>query len=157
MWYPHLDADNDTYARDLGLSASARRSYNADMAGRMTLEYLDAADGNRWKPVDYQTVDSPLPAWQRVVFPAVTTQALRLINVDPTEHSRLVYKLKTTRDFQQQNQLRVEKRGRQLHVFVNNRCLATVDMPKAVPARIGLYSDPGVQAVLRSDLYFPVY
>ena len=157
VWYPHLDADNDTYARDLGLSASARRSYNADMAGRMTLEYLDAADGNRWKPVDYQTVDSPLPAWQRVVFPAVTTQALRLINVDPTEHSRLVYKLKTTRDFQQQNQLRVEKRGRQLHVFVNNRCLATVDMPKAVPARIGLYSDPGVQAVLRSDLYFPVY
>lgn len=158
VWYPHLDADNDTYARDLGLSASARRSYNADMAGRMTLEYLDAADVGRWKPVNYQTADSPLAAWQRVVFPAVTTQALRLINVDPTEHSRLVYKLKTTRLFQQQNQLRVEKRGPRLHVFVDNRCLATVDMPGgAVAARIGLYSDPGVQAVLRSDLYYPVY
>lgn len=157
VWYPHLDADNDTYARDLGLKASAERSYNADMAGRMTLEYLDADDNNRWKTISYTTADSPLAAWQRVQFPAVKTQALRMINNDPTQHHRLIYKLKTTRDFQQQNQLRVEKRGAQVHLFVNNRELATVDMPKAEPARIGLYSDPGTKATLRSNLYYPVY
>ncbi len=165
VFYPHLDADNDTYARDLGLKASAERSYNADMAGRMTLEYLDADDNNRWKTIDYQPVsgDEGSAAWQQVVFPAVKTTALRLINRDPTQHHRLVYKLKTTRQFEACQQLRIERRADNVAIYVGNEKKAEVVLPRASkkaetsPARIGLYSDGQADVILRSNLYYPVF
>ncbi|MBQ8046885.1 MAG: family 43 glycosylhydrolase [Prevotella sp.] len=154
LYLPHLDADNDTYARSLGLSEAAHRSYNDDMAGRFHIDYLD---GDTWRKLDYTIAESSHPAWQRITFPAVRTQALRLINADPEEHSRLVYRVKTTRQFEQINQIRVEKRGADVRIFVGNREMATVTMKKAVPARVGLYASEGAEATLVSDLYYPVY
>ena len=165
VFYPHLDADNDTYAKDLGLEASATRSYNEDMAARMTLEYLDEEDNNKWKTIDWKTTadNNTSRAWQKVTFPAVKTTALRLINQDPTQHHRLVYKLMTTRAFEQKQQLRIEKRNGQVSTFLNNRLINVTTLPKPkkaatpMPTRIGLYSDGQAEVTVTSNLYYPIY
>ena len=151
---PHLDADNDTYAKSLGLSAAAQRSFTKDMAARFHIDYLD---GDKWKKLDYEEAVSDNPAWQRLVMKPVKTRALRFINADPEQHARIIYKIQTTRAFEQRNQLRVEKRGDQLAVYVNNRPMATVDWQLAQPARVGLYTDGTVSPVVVSNLYYPVY
>ena len=165
VYYPHLDADNDTYAKDLGLKASALRSYNEDMAARMTLEYLDDEDNGRWKTIDWKTTEDEniSRAWQKVTFPAVKTTALRLINQDPTQHHRMVYKLMTTRDFEQCLQLRIEKRNGLVSTFLHNRLIDVTALPKVKkaatlpPTRIGLFSDGEAQVTVTNDLYYPIF
>ena len=157
VWYPHLDADNDTYARELSLEEAAQRSYNDDMAARMTLEYLDSDDNDRWKPVSYNIADSNHRAWQRVSFPAVKTTALRLINRDPKLNDRLVYQLKTTRQFEAAQQLRIERRAKTIQVYVGTRLVDTITLAKDVPARIGLHADGQADVSVRNNLYYPIF
>ena len=157
VWYPHLDADNDTYARELSLKEAAQRAYNDDMAAQMTLEYLDSDDNDRWKSISYNNAESNHRAWQRVTFPAVKTTALRLINRDPRLNNRLVYQLKTTRDFEASQQLRIERRAKTIQVFVGTRLFDTITLTSDAPTRIGLHADGQADVSVRNNLYYPIF
>ena len=151
--FPRLDADNDTYARSLSLSEAAERAYNEDMAGNFDISWLE---GDTWRPLSYNK-EAGNNAWQTITFPQVKTRGIRFINSDPQQGRRLIYKLKTTRAFESDMQLRVEKRGADINVFVGNRLLSTVKEKTAVPTRVGLYSDGNADVRAKSLLFYPVF
>ena len=151
---PHLDADNDPYARSLSLQEQTRLDYQTDMIGRMTMEYLD---GDKWRPIEYTDGTASNRAWQKAVFSPVKTRALRFINKDPQQHNRNIYRIKTTRDIASDMQLRIEKRGNEIHIFVDNRELSTITQKKAAPARVGLIADENSNVVVKNVLYYPVF
>ncbi len=151
---PHLDADNDTYARSLSLDEQKQRSYQTDMIGRMTMEYLD---GDTWRPVSYTEGNASNRAWQKAVFTPVKTRALRFINKDPQQHNRNIYRIKTRRDFAANIQLRIEKRGSEISIFADNRQMATIVQKKTSPAQVGLVAGEGCNVKVVDTLYYPVY
>lgn len=135
--YPHLNAINDSYAASLSLEQQRNLSYQEDMAGMMTLEYLDTQT-DKWCPIAYTQALSINRAWQRVTFPQVKTRALRMINKNPRQNSRNIYQVKTSRAFCQDCQLRVEKRGMKLYVYYDQRLMQTVSLHRDKPTRLGL-------------------
>lgn len=151
--FPHAATENDPYAHDLGIEAAAKDSYVADVASTQDIAWLD---GDTWRPLEVKAAQSDNPAWQRVTFPAVTTRALRFINSRPTDMHRNIYRLKVENTAQAVNQLRVDRRGRQIHVFVNDRPFGTVTLPKDVATRCGLVSDGESGVTVGNVLYYPV-
>lgn len=152
--YPHLDASHDGYAANLSIKESDR-VYREDMAGIMTLEYLDAIT-NQWIPLSYTETASDNAAWQKVTFSPVRTKAIRMINKDPRQNDRNIYKVKTCRDFEANNQLRIEKRDTDIHIFVGQRELQTIRLKKSAPSRVGLFSNAGESVKVSNTLYYIV-
>jgi len=137
--YPHLNARNDSYAASLSIAQQRKLSYHEDMAGLMTLEYLDTKT-DKWKAIEYHPSQSENRAWQQVAFPQVKTRALRMINKDPRQNSRNIYQIKTSRAFSQDCQLRVEKRGMKLYVYYDERLIETLSLSSDSPTRLGLFN-----------------
>ena len=150
---PRLDADNDPYARSLSLDEHAQRKFRDDMASLMDFSWLD---GDTWRKIEYKTVGSGHPGWQKITFPTVRTRALRMINSNPHDNNRNIYRIKTCRDFAATCQLRVDRRGKSIHIFADNRELATVSLKKNVPARTGLHSDGAADLRAANVLYYVV-
>ncbi|MBO4642643.1 MAG: family 43 glycosylhydrolase [Bacteroidaceae bacterium] len=154
--YPHLNATNDSYAASLSIEQQHNLSYYEDMAGRMTLEYLDT-ETDKWHPIAYRQVPSSNRAWQRVTFPQVKTRALRMINKHPNLYSsRNIYQVKTSRAFSQDCQLRVEKRGMKLYVYYDQRLMQTITLLRDKPTSLGLSNQGKTPVVIGNILCYTV-
>lgn len=148
---PHQKPDNDPYASDLGIVAPDRKGYVEDVIASQQVAYLD---GDTWKPLPYEKVASPHPAWQRLKTDNVKTRGLRFINGNPTDMHRNLYRIKVEKSRQSVNQLRVDKRGQNLHFFVNGKALGTVNMKRNVPTRCGVVSDGNADVTIGNTLYY---
>lgn len=151
---PHLDADNDTYAKSLNIDECTDKHFRNDMAGRLTFAWLD---GDTWRELKYANAPSEHPGWQKMTFPTIRTRALRMINKDPLDHNRNIYRIKTVDDFSANNQLRIDKRGGELHIFINDKEMEIIKTRKPVPTRIGLYSDRTADVTVSNMLYYRVF
>ena len=107
--------------------------------------------------MDITTARFPALLILRVSFPAVKTTALRLINRDPKLNDRLVYQLKTTRQFEAAQQLRIERRAKTIQVYVGNRLVDTITLSKDIPTRIGLHADGQADVSVRNNLYYLIF
>ncbi len=153
--YPHLDASRDGYAASLSIEQQRQRLYRDDMAGMMTLEYLDGATG-KWMPISYTEGQTGNRAWQKVDFPKVKTRALRMINKDPTQTARNIYRIQTHRTFEQDGQLRIEKRGQELVIFYGTRHITTLHLRRNAPARTGFFTDGQADVTVGNVLYYAI-
>lgn len=151
---PRLSANADPYASVLSIGQDATQLFHEDMAARMTLSWLD---GDTWRPLSYtSSVDESRADWQQLSFSPVKTRALRFINADPTQYNRNIYRIKTTSEFSSDCQLRIEKRGADIRIYVDNDLMTTVSARSAAAARIGLWSDGVADATVRNMLYYVV-
>lgn len=150
---PHRSPDNDPYAHDLGIAAAAHDTYVADVASTQDVSWLD---GDTWRPLAVQPSQSGNPAWQRVEFPTVKTRALRFINRSATDMHRNIYRIKVGSERQSVNQLRVERRGREVRLFLNDRLMQTVTLAKDAATRCGLVSDGAAAVTVGNALWYVV-
>ena len=81
---------------------------------------------------------------------------LCFINREPQSNSRYLYRIETRRDFATAYQLRVDKAGQTLHVFVDDEELETLTLSGLSDARVGLYSDGGGEILAKNILYYRV-
>ena len=153
LLFPHNSPDNDPYAHDLGIEASVKEHYQADVASSQEIAWLD---GDTWRPLSTELATSSNPAWQRITFPTVKTRALRFINRQATDMHRNIYRIKVGSDRQTVNQLRVERRGKDIHVYVNDRSFGVVTLAHDVPTRCGLVSDGAAKVTVGNVLYYVV-
>ena len=149
---PKCDADNDPYASALSLKEESGQ-LRVDMAATQQIDWLD---GDNWRPLEYQQASSGYDELQTITFPQVKTQALRFINKDPRSNNRYLYRIETRHDFASTNQLRIDKRGKTIHVFVDDTEQATVSLSKPAATRIGLFCDTAQQILVRNILYYQV-
>jgi hypothetical protein len=149
---PKYDADNDPYASALSLKEESGQ-LRADMAATQQIDWLD---GDTWRPLEYQQASSGYDELQTITFPQVMTQALRFINKNPRSNNRYLYRIETQHDFASTNQLRIDKRGKTIHVFVDDSEQATLSLNKPAATRIGLFSDTVQQILVRNILYYQV-
>lgn len=150
----HLDADNDTYSKALNLSERTKKSFHQDIIGKMQFCYLD---GDAWRELNYDKAESDSYAWQKITFKPIMSNALRMINKDPNDYNRNIYRVKIGTDFSSTYQLRIEKRQQNLHVFINNIEMFDIKQKCKRPGRIGLYSDGKAVVTVANTLYYKVY
>ena len=153
LMLPLLDADNDTYAASLNIDERKEPIYRDDMAARMDIAWLD---GTTWRKLEYKTVASGRPGWQKIVFPQIKTTAIRMINRDPLDNNRNIYRIMAGCDFAANVQLRIEKRGRDVRIFADNRHLGTVKMETDSPAHVGLYSLGTSDVYVANSLWYAI-
>lgn len=153
LQFHRIEAEKDTYAKNLSIQDYVERAYQKDMASKFTLSWLD---GDTWKPLKATEAESDNAEWQKLEFEPVKTRALRMINAVPTDHNRHIYRIKTTRDQAARLQLRVERRGEQLHVYADNRLMDSIALPSAAASRIGLFSDGNSQILVKDALYYVI-
>lgn len=151
--FPRSGADETSYAPSARFADDGDLCHN-DIASQLQISWLD---GSTWRPLEYEETASGHPGWQKITFPPVRTTALRMINAHPTQYSRLIYRILTERSSAADCQLRVEKRGATLHLFVDDEELSTVTTPRLTAARIGFLSDGQAQLHVANTLYYPVY
>lgn len=153
LLFPHDSANNDPYAHDLGIEAAVKEHYQADVASSQEIAWLD---GDTWRPLSTELATSSNPAWQRITFPTVKTRGLRFINREATDMHRNIYRIKVGSERQTVNQLRVERRGKDIHVYVNDRSFGVVTLAHDVPTRCGLVSDGAAKVTVGNVLYYVV-
>ena len=153
LLFPHNSPDNDPYAHDLGIEAAVKEHYQADVASSQEIAWLD---GDTWRPLSTELATSSNPAWQRITFPTVKTRGLRFINREATDMHRNIYRIKVGSERQTVNQLRVERRGKDIHVYVNDRSFGVVTLAHDVPTRCGLLSDGAAKVTVGNVLYYVV-
>lgn len=153
LLFPHNSPDNDPYAHDLGIEAAVKEHYQADVASSQEIAWLD---GDTWRPLSTELATSSNPAWQRITFPTVKTRGLRFINREATDMHRNIYRIKVGSERQTVNQLRVERRGKDIHVYVNDRSFGVVTLAHDVPTRCGLVSDGAAKVTVGNVLYYVV-
>lgn len=153
LLFPHNTPDNDPYAHDLGIEAAVKEHYQADVASSQEIAWLD---GDTWRPLSTELATSSNPAWQRITFPTVKTRGLRFINREATDMHRNIYRIKVGSERQTVNQLRVERRGKDIHVYVNDRSFGVVTLAHDVPTRCGLVSDGTAKVTVGNVLYYVV-
>lgn len=153
LLFPHNTPDNDPYAHDLGIEAAVKEHYQADVASSQEIAWLD---GDTWRPLSTELATSSNPAWQRITFPTVKTRGLRFINREATDMHRNIYRIKVGSERQTVNQLRVERRGKDIHVYVNDRSFGVVTLAHDVPTRCGLVSDGAAKVTVGNVLYYVV-
>lgn len=153
LLFPHNTPDNDPYAHDLGIEAAVKEHYQADVASSQEIAWLD---GDTWRPLSTELATSSNPAWQRITFPTVMTRGLRFINREATDMHRNIYRIKVGSERQTVNQLRVERRGKDIHVYVNDRLFGVVTLAHDVPTRCGLVSDGAAKVTVGNVLYYVV-
>lgn len=153
LLFPHNTPNNDPYAHDLGIEAAVKEHYQADVASSQEIVWLD---GDTWRPLSTELATSSNPAWQRITFPTVKTRGLRFINREATDMHRNIYRIKVGSERQTVNQLRVERRGKDIHVYVNDRSFGVVTLAHDVPTRCGLVSDGAAKVTVGNVLYYVV-
>lgn len=153
LLFPHNGPDNDPYAHDLGIEAAVKEHYQADVASSQEIAWLD---GDIWRPLSTELATSSNPAWQRITFPTVKTRGLRFINRKATDMHRNIYRIKVGSERQTVNQLRVERRGKDIHVYVNDRSFGIVTLAHDVPTCCGLLSDGAAKVTVGNVLYYVV-
>lgn len=152
VFLPRYDLGSDTYADNLSLPAGVDGSSKGDVASRLVPYWLD---GDTWRQIDYTVADDHNPAWQTLRFPKVRTCALRFLNKDAKDNRRNIYRIRARVSRQTVNQLRVDRRGRQLYVYLNNRLCQVLTLSSAAPARCGLFAE-GDGATVNNTLYYVV-
>ena len=153
LLFPHNSPNNDPYAHDLGIVAAAKDHYQPDVAATQDIAWLD---GDTWRPLATEASTSTNPAWQRISFATVKTRGLRFINRSATDMHRNIYRIKVDSERQTVNQLRIERRGKTLHVFVNDRAFGTVTLAHDAPTQCGLMSDGAANVTVGNILYYVV-
>lgn len=148
---PKAEPVGDEYAHNIGLKQPFEGKPGATIADTQTYSWLD---GDTWRPLQCKKEPSANPAFERLTFAPVLTKGLRMINADPTDHSRNIYRIRTKRQFAAAQQLRVEKDGRILHVFVDNREIVALTMKKDLAARIGVFSDGNAEVSVADMLWY---
>ena len=144
---PRVQAPNDTYAHDLGIDEAHLPVYCSDVAATQEAWWLD---GDTWHRLDWHEAQSSNPAWQHMQFAPVNTSALRFTNSSPTDTQRHLYRIKASVKRTSANQLRVERRGHKIHLYVNERDIATVILKNNFAARCGLVNS-GEETVWVTD------
>ena len=152
VFLPRYDLGSDTYADNLSLPAGVDGSSKGDVASRLVPYWLD---GDTWRQIDYTVADDHNPAWQTLRFPKVRTCALRFLNKDAKDNRRNIYRIRARVSRQTVNQLRVDRRGRQLYVYLNNRLCQVLTLSSVAPARCGLFAE-GDGATVNNTLYYVV-
>ena len=69
---------------------------------------------------------------------------------------RNIYRIKVGSERQTVNQLRVERRGKDIHVYVNDRSFGVVTLAHDVPTRCGLVADGAAKVTVGNVLYYVV-
>lgn len=149
---PKYDADNDPYASALNLKEESRQ-LRTDMAATQQIAWLD---GDTWHPLEYREAASSGEELQTIIFPQVKTKAFRFINQNPRSNNRYLYRIETRHDFAGTYQLRIDKRGKTIHVYIDDVEMTVLSLSKPVPTRIGLYSDTSKQILAKNILYFQI-
>jgi len=121
--------------------------------GTQQLSYLD---GTTWRPLDVTIGPSTYNGYEEVKFDAVQTRAIRMINSEPTDLQRHVYRIETRCDLASQYQLRVERREGELYIYLDNHEMEHILLSHSLPARIGLFSDGKDSVFVENSLYYPV-
>lgn len=121
--------------------------------GTQQLSYLD---GTTWRPLDVTIGPSTYNGYEEVKFDAVQTRAIRMINSEPTDLQRHVYRIETRCDLASQYQLRVERREGELYIYLDNHEMEHILLKHSLPARIGLFSDGKDSVFVENSLYYPV-
>ena len=147
--------DCDTYLSEIYIphQSQDREDYVEDPAGTQQWSFLD---GDSWKALNYVVVSADNPSFQRITFPMVQTRAIRCINKEPTDNNRHIYRLLMKICKQDRNQLRVERRGQELHILVNNHELFETTLRNDHPSRCGLISRGNNQVIVKDALWFTV-
>lgn len=122
-----------------------------DMAALFQIDYLK---GDKWISLPAQSVsESGHPAWQQLCFDPVCTRALRFINKNPEDTHRHLYKIKVNNLFSAAYQIRIARDGTKLHVFVNDKEIASPNVGNR-SGRVGLFSDGRSTIHIRDVLYY---
>ncbi|WP_462374701.1 family 43 glycosylhydrolase [Segatella buccae] len=150
---PHAIPDNDPYAKDLGIGVGHKEHLINDVAATQNISYLD---NGKWVPLSYKIATSPNPEWQKIEFQKIKTRALRFINATPTDMQRNIYRIKVGEERQSVNQLRIDRQGKEIHIFLNNRDYGYVTLKKDLPTRCGLFSDGQATVTVNNTLYYVV-
>lgn len=150
---PRTGATADPYAADLDIQ-NTTVSETGDVASLLQFQWLE---GDTWRPLEY-TEDAPYRAgWQTIRFDPVRTRAIRMLNRNPRQNHRSVYRIRTTRDFASATQLRINRDAGIIHVYVDDDEVAAIEHPRLGSARVGLWSDGAADVHVANTLCFPVY
>lgn len=115
-----------------------------NMFDKFVIEYL--CDG-KWHVLKSEQVEvAKHPAYNRLSFAPIRVEGIRFINKDPLDLRRHIYKIRVHELFKASYNLRTERKGDNLFLFVEgvNRCSLNLKYPASF---IGLCSEKG----------FPVY
>ena len=69
---------------------------------------------------------------------------------------RNIYRIKVGEERQSVNQLRIDRQGKEIHIFLNNRDYGYVTLKKDLPTRCGLFSDGQATVTVNNTLYYVV-
>lgn len=151
---PRSGATVDPYAADLDIKSDATEE-TGDVASLLQFSWLK---GDTWLPLEYNEVASGRPGWQTIQFSEpVCTRGLRMLNRNPKQNHRSVYRIRTIQDFAAATQLRICREGDNIHVYVNDNELATVTHPRLGSATVGLWSDGAADVNVANTFFFPIY
>ena len=114
-------------------------------------------DGNTW----HQLTPSVSPSekrkeWECANFPAIKTTAIRATNSDPTEYGRQIYRIYSKHNFSANYQIRMDKRGKELHLFIDNREMAVLPIEEDLVWRPGLFSDGKAPVHVCNTLWYHI-
>ena len=113
-------------------------------------------DGDTWRPLTIKIKPSAYPGVDEATFNPVSTRAIRLINRDPVDHQRHVYRMETRRDVAAQYQLRVERRGDTIVVYVDRNEVGRYQINQLPPARVGLFNDGQARVNVMNTFYYRI-
>ncbi|MBO4443434.1 MAG: family 43 glycosylhydrolase [Bacteroidaceae bacterium] len=150
---PRSGATADPYAADLDIKSDAT-SETGDVVSLLQFSWLD---GDTWRPLEYEEIPSGREGWQTIQFAPVLTRGLRMLNRNPKQNHRSVYRIRTVQDFAAATQLRIDRSGNDIHVYVDDDELATVTHPRLGEAQVGLWSDGEADLHVSNTLFYPVY
>ena len=126
-----------------------------DVASLLQFSWLK---GDTWLPLEYNEIASGRPGWQTIQFSEpVCTRGLRMLNRNPKQNHRSVYRIRTIQDFAAATQLRICREGDNIHVYVNDNELATVVHSRLGSAKVGLWSDGAADVNVANTFFFPIY
>lgn len=113
-------------------------------------------DRDTWREIQPTVTPAEEDQWENVQFPTIRTTAIRTINADPRNYDRPFYRIRTRRDFKADYQLRMEKEGPELHLFVDNREVALLTVKDSIPWRAGLFSDGAAPVRVSNTLWYHI-
>lgn len=113
-------------------------------------------DGDTWHPLAIKIKPSAYPGVDEATFNPVSTHAIRLINRNPVDHQRHVYRMETRRDVAAQYQLRVDRRGDTVVVYVDRNEVARYQINQLPPARVGLFNDGQARVNVMNTFYYRI-
>lgn len=127
-----------------------KNDFAENMFDRFVIEY--AKDG-KWYPLgeNSQSEIAPHPAYNKLSFSPVKTDALRFINKDPQDLSRHIDKIRINELLKTSYNIRAVKKDNNLYLFIDGKEICQLEAAYPL-SKVGLYSEgcqPAYNGVLR--------